>query len=433
MITQDNLERLKTILAEPEGLADLNIPQNLVIDIALRLLYTEGLVNIRRISSVMKAPLAVKELLALLLEQKLITVPSSKSGMGMMGFLYSLTELGEKRAREAMERSHYVGPLPAPISLYSEAIELQTWDARGVTAEQVKKELEDMVLPDDFHRRIGPAVNMANSLFIYGPSGNGKTTVAKKIAAMITGVEPIWMPYAVTAGGQIIMIQDRLVHNRLKLTKEHIKRFGEIDTRFGLFQRPSVVVGGELKLDALDIRYDPVAKIYEAPLQMKANGGILLIDDFGRQQARPEDMLNRWIVPLDERVDYLRLNTGQMVVVPFRELIVFSTNLAPYELAEDAFLRRIQMKVLMSPPTEEKFREIFEVNCEKIGIAFDEEAYYYLMEKYYHQTGRALQAAHPLDLLSIIRSLCEYEGKGYRMDKDLIDEAAQSYFVDRLA
>ncbi|MEJ2759671.1 MAG: ATP-binding protein, partial [Anaerolineales bacterium] len=199
-----------------------------------------------------------------------------------------------------------------------------------------------------------------------------------------------------------------------------------------LFQRPSVVVGGELKMDALDIRYDPVAKIYEAPLQMKANGGILLIDDFGRQQARPEDMLNRWIVPLDERVDYLRLNTGQMVVVPFRELIVFSTNLEPYELAEDAFLRRIQMKVKMNPPSEENFRRIFEVNCEKFGIPFDEESYHYLLENYYHKTGRALQAAHPLDLLSIIRALCEYEGREYSMDKDLIDNACISYFVDKL-
>lgn len=432
MITQDNLEQLKTLLAEPESLADLNIPQNLVIDIALRLLYTEGLVNIRRISNVLKVPLAVKELLALLLEQKLITVPSSRSGMGMMGFLYSLTENGEKRAREAMERSHYVGPLPVSVSLYSQAIELQTWDKRGVTAEQVRAELADMVLPEDFHRRIGPAINMADSLFIYGPSGNGKTTVAKKIATLITGVEPIWMPYAVTAGGQIIMIQDRLVHNKLELTKEHTKRFGEIDTRFGLFQRPSVVVGGELKMDALDIRYDPVARIYEAPLQMKANGGILLIDDFGRQQARPEDMLNRWIVPLDERVDYLRLNTGQTVVVPFRELIVFSTNLAPYELAEDAFLRRIQMKVRMSPPSEENFRKIFENNCETMGVAFDAESYDYLLENYYHQTGRAFQAAHPPDLLSIIRAMCEYEGREYRMEKDLIDEACVSYFVDDL-
>jgi len=431
MITQDNLERLKTILKEPESLADLHVPQNLVIDICLRLLYTEGLVNIRRISSVMKAPLAIKELLTLMIEQKLVTVPASKSGMGMMGYLYSLTEYGEKRAREAMERSHYVGPIPVPIPLYSEAIELQTWDKRGVSAERVREVLADMVLPEDFHRRIGPAVNMADSLFIYGPSGNGKTTVAKKIAELITGVEPIWMPYAVTAGGQVIMIQDRLVHNRITLTKEHTKRFGEIDTRFGLFQRPSVVVGGELKMDALDIRYDPIAKIYEAPLQMKANGGILLIDDFGRQQARPEDMLNRWIVPLDQRVDYLRLNSGQMVVVPFRELIVFSTNMAPYELAEDAFLRRIQMKVKMSPPSEENFRKIFEINCEKFGIAFSEEGYNYLMENYYHETGRALQAAHPPDLLSIIRSLCEYEGRVYRMDIDLVDEASKSYFVDR--
>ncbi|MGD2026553.1 MAG: ATP-binding protein [Anaerolineales bacterium] len=430
MINDAQLDRLKTLLVKPPTLNALQVPQNLVIDILLRLFYTEGLLNIRRIVDVIKIPLVIEELIKLMTTDKLIKVHSGDTGMGILGYLYTLTENGEKRARAAMERSLYIGPAPVPIHLYNEVIELQSINSRGVRPEQVIESLKDMVLPEDFHRKIGPAVNTADSMFIYGPSGNGKTTIAKKMAKLISDIEPIWLPYAVTAGGQIIQIHDRLVHQQVEVTKQHTKIYGEVDPRFGLFHRPSVVVGGELKLAELDLRFDPISKTYEAPLHMKANGGLFLIDDFGRQQARPLEMLNRWIVPLDEQVDYLRLKTGQTVVVPFRQLIVFATNLNPYELAEDAFFRRIQIKVKVNSPSEENYRKIFKMNCELFGVEFDEEIYNYLVKTYYRDVGRAFQAVHPGDLLTILKALCKYENREPTLATDLIDAACQSYFVE---
>jgi len=430
MISDPQLDRLKTLLEKPHSLSALQVPQNLLIDILLRLFYSEGLLSIRRIIDVMKVPMMIEELIKLLTTDMLIKVHSGDAGMGILGYLYSLTENGEKRARAALERSLYIGPAPVPIQLYNEVIQLQSVNSRGVKPEQVIESLKDMVLPEDFHRKIGPAINTASSLFIYGPSGNGKTTIAKKMADLISDIEPIWLPYAVTAGGQIIRIYDPLVHDQIEVTKKHTQVYGEVDPRFGLFHRPSVVVGGELKLDELDLRFDPVAKTYEAPLQMKANGGLFLIDDFGRQQARPLEMLNRWIVPLDEQVDYLRLKTGQTVVVPFRQLIVFATNMAPYELAEDAFFRRIQMKVKVDSPSEENYRKIFELNCQLFGVEFNEEIYNYLVRTYYRDVGRPFQAVHPGDLLTILKALCKYENRKTTLEIDLIDAACQSYFVE---
>ena len=430
MISKPQLDRLKTLMVKPDSLSGLQVPQNLLIDILLRLFYSEGLLSIRRIIDVMKVPMMIEELIKLLTTDMLIKVHSGDAGMGILGYLYSLTENGEKRARAAMERSLYIGPAPVPVHLYNEVIQLQSVNSRGVKPEQVIESLKDMVLPEDFHRKIGPAINTASSLFIYGPSGNGKTTIAKKMADLISDIEPIWLPYAVTAGGQIIRIYDPLVHQQIEVTKQHTQLYGEVDPRFGLFHRPSVVVGGELKLDELDLRFDPVAKTYEAPLQMKANGGLFLIDDFGRQQARPLEMLNRWIVPLDEQVDYLRLKTGQTVIVPFRQLIVFATNLRPYELAEDAFFRRIQMKVKVNSPSEENYRKIFELNCQLFEVEFDEEIYNYLVKTYYRDVGRDFQAVHPGDILTILKALCKYENRESCLASDLIDAACQSYFVE---
>jgi hypothetical protein len=205
---------------------------------------------------------------------------------------------------------------------------------------------------------------------------------------------------------------------------------GNTDGRWELFERPSIVVGGELKMDALDLRYDPISKIYEAPLQLKANGGMFLIDDFGRQQVSPVDLLNRWIVPLEDAVDYLRLRTGQTIVVPFRQLIVFSTNLDPYRLADDAFYRRIQIKVAVTSPDENLFQEIFIKVCNQLGFSYDEETFQYLIDNWYHKAGRLLQSVHPRDLLKIVKALCDYEGTPTQLSPMLIDEACQSYFVD---
>jgi hypothetical protein len=228
-----------------------------------------------------------------------------------------------------------------------------------------------------------------------------------------------------TAGGQIIQIYDRLFHQEIEREK------GKIDARWGLFKRPSVVVGGEMKIESLDLRFDPLANFYEAPLQLKANGGVFLIDDFGRQQASPIDLLNRWIMPLENGVDFLRLRTGQTIVIPFRALIIFCTNLDPYNLADEAFFRRIQMKVGVFTPDEADYKRIFHRVCQQTGVFFDESSYQHLIEKWYRNTNRQLQAVHPRDLLTIVQALCNYENSEIHLTQELIDQACEMYFVKK--
>lgn len=421
---------LKRLLAEPTSLDDLNVPQSIVIDLILRLLFNEGNVALSRFKEVLRIPnRIIDDLLLWLQREHLVEVSKATAELGRLGNVYALTEAGEKRARDAMDRSLYVGPIPVPIQFYVRGIELQTNQSRHVSAKQVKEALMDLVLPEDFHRLIGPAINSGSSLFLYGPPGNGKTTIAMEIAKLISGTDPIWLPYAVTAGGYIIQIHDRLVHKQINVARGRTSELGRIDQRWGLFERPAIAAGGELTLEALDLRYDPIAKIYEAPLQMKANGGILLIDDFGRQQVSPANLLNRWIVPLESEVDYLRLRSGQTLVVPFRQLIVFSTNLDPYELVDDAFLRRIQIKVGVHNPDEKMFYQIFVTEAKRMNIPFDKETFLYLLQTWYRQKGRTMQAVHPRDLLRTIQALCEYEDDAPHMTPELIDEACRCYFV----
>jgi predicted ATPase with chaperone activity len=405
---------------------DMDIPQNILIDIVLRLLYREGNVSFQRINKVVRVPNVLDALLEWMKNEHLVETLPGRGELGRWGYVYTLSKDGEERARAALERGQYIGPAPVPIHYYNRAIELQTQEKLEVHFSEVEKSLSDLILPPDFHRRIGPALNSGSSLFIYGPSGNGKTTIAHAMASLIAQATPIWLPYSLTAGGHIIQVSDRRTHKPASTESSPLK---EVDGRWGWFHRPSVAVGGELQMEALDLRFDEVSRIYEAPLQLKANGGMLLIDDFGRQQTSPSNLLNRWIVPLEEGIDYLRLNTGQIIVVPFRQLIVFSTNLDPYTLADDAFYRRIQMKVHVDSPNKERYEQIFRIMCKEVGLTFDPWSFDYLLETWYKNQNRELQAVQPRDLLKIVRALCDYEGVTPRLTPNLIDEACHSYFV----
>jgi predicted ATPase with chaperone activity len=417
-------QTMQDILAQPGSVEELDIPQNIAIDIILRLLYTEGYVDFRRISQVMRVPHALEQLLEWLRREHLVEVSQSSASVGSINYIYKLSGPGEDRAREAMDRCQYIGPVPVPVSKYSQAIELQSTGPRSVKPTQVKEALSDLVLPLNFHRRIGPAVNSAASLFLYGPAGNGKTTISMHIADLISGTDPIWMPYAITAGGQVIQIYDRLFHKELERDQK-----AALDGRWGLFKRPSVVVGGEMRIESLELRFDSVANFYEAPLQMKANGGVFLIDDFGRQKDSPIELLNRWITPLENGVDFLRLRTGQTIVIPFRSLIIFCTNIDPFSLADEAFFRRIQMKVGISTPDEPSFKLIFQRVCQQNGIYYDEISYQHLVEKWYRNDGRPFQGVHPRDIMAIVLALCNYENQDIHLTDEIIDEACEIYFV----
>ncbi len=421
---------LKELLAEPQDIENLHIPQSIVLDIIFRLLFNEGNVSLSRFTEVLKiSSRVIDNLLLWMQKEHLVEVSKANSELGRIGYVYTLTDAGEQRARDAFERCLYIGPVPVSIPAYIRGIELQTHKRQKINHNLVKESLHSLILPENFHRRIGPAINNGKSLFLYGPPGNGKTTIAQAIGKLIAGTDPIWIPYAVSAGGQIIQIHDRLVHKSIPVEGGRTVEFGRVDMRWGLFKRPSVMVGGELKMESLDLRFDPMSKFYEAPLQMKANGGLFLIDDFGRQQIRPADLLNRWIVPLENEIDFLRLNTGQTIVVPFRMFVVFSTNLDPMSLVDDAFLRRIQMKVEVKSPDEKLFYQIFVQNCKYFNIPFDKEAFVYFLQRWYVQTGRTLQAVHPRDILRTIQAICEYENIPPKLTPELIDEACQIYFV----
>ena len=418
-------EGMLDLLTPPSSLEELDIPQTMVVDILLRLTYSEGEMSATHAEEILKLPYRLlDDLLAWLQQEHLVEVSKAVGSLGRRGYVYSLTDTGRARAKEAFERTQYVGPAPVPLEKYSESV-LKQATIHKLSRSQVQEALNHLILPRDFDRKIGPAVNAGSSLFIYGPPGNGKTTIAEGIAKMLGGSAPIWIPYAVTVGGAIIQVYDSLIH---KHNTEEDR--GKADRRWGLFQRPAVMVGGELKMSDLELRFEETAKFYEAPLQMKANCGMFLIDDFGRQQISPTELLNRWIVPLETEIDFMRLNTGQSFQVPFKQLLVFSTNLDPDDLVDGAFLRRIQIKVGVFGPDEKMFYQIFVNQANALGFPdVDKDSFLYLLNEWYRKTGKPLQSVHPRDILKAVKVICEYANEPLHMTPQLIDEACQGYFV----
>lgn len=434
-------DSLPVVPPEPTSIAESGLGQGFLNDLVLKVVYFHGNITAQQIAEVTRMPFfgVLDKVLEFLKLEEYVDIIGAQGGFGERSFQYTLAGKGRVKIHEVLARSQYAGAAPVPLDAYIQMVARQAVGELVVDTQAVRAAFSHLVVSDRMLDKIGPAANSARSLFLYGPPGNGKTTIAEGISHMLGGY--VLIPYAVEVDGQIIKVYDPLNHKAVPMpaTPEPEQRLGpdgkplplppQPDRRWVVCRRPQVVVGGELILEQLELIFDPIAKVYEAPYQMKANGGLFLIDDFGRQKCRPQDLLNRWIVPLEKKIDYLALQTGKKIQVPFDVLIVFSTNLSPQDLVDDAFLRRIRHKIEVPNPAPDEYREIFRRVAKAKGVQYTDEGLRYLILERYKRDGRDLRACHPRDLCDQILDEAKYRSIAPMMSRELIDRAYEAYFV----
>jgi predicted ATPase with chaperone activity len=406
-------------------------------DLVLKIIYFGGYLNGFQVAERVALPFAgvVEHILENLKREKFVEVRSQMGGLGEGAYQYAITSAGIVRAREALERSQYAGPAPVPFEEYNQAILRQGRGRTRVTQREMRQALSGIILSNKTFHQIGPAVNSGTSMFMYGPPGNGKTSIARAIGNM-RGSDTMYIPFSLYIDGQVIKLYDSVNHQLAADEDTTAAGTGSLrsgsrrDPRWVHIRRPFIVVGGELTMEGLDLVFDDTNKYYEAAFQVKANGGIFLIDDFGRQQVRPRDLLNRWIVPLENRIDYLTLHTGRKIEVPFDVLVIFSTNLPPRDLVDEAFLRRLRHKIEIGDPSYEEFREIFKRIAQEKNVQYNDQGLAYLLQEWYIKPNRKLRASHPRDICDQILDISRYLNVQPSMTREMLDRAAEAYFVD---
>ena len=410
---------------EPSSIEETGLDLAFIADLALKYIFFNSMTTAQMITDTIAMPFynVVDRALVLLKREELIEVAGS-NGFGELAYQYIATPKGASRAREVLARSTYVGPAPVTLETYWDVVKAQAIGDVRVSPADMRRATSDLVIGDPILDTIGQAVNTGRSLFLFGEPGNGKTTIAERITELLGGA--ILIPHAITIDGHIIKVLD--LHNHRPVIGAQQRP--DMDRRWVVCKRPSIIVGGELTLSSLDLIWDENSKFYEAPLQLKASGGMLMIDDFGRQQVHPRELLNRWIVPLEKRLDFLTLHTGKKIEIPFDQLIVFSTNLEPKDLVDEAFLRRIQNKIYIGDPTLDQYREIFRRTCEQLSIPFDQNALVYLLREYYVKPKRKLRACHPRDILRTLAGIARYLDEPAVLSTDLLDMSCATYFVE---
>ena len=410
---------------QPQTLEEAGISPDEVEKVICKLLAVRGSMPGRKIAEHVGLSFGLVEVLLRQLKNEMIL--SYKNTAAVSDYEYALTDHGRDRARRYSDECTYFGSAPVPLKDYIDSVKAQTIANQTVDQARVREAFSDLLVNQAMFDRLGPAINSGRGMFLYGFPGNGKTSIAERITRCF-GTE-IWIPRAISVEGEIIRIFDPVNHEEVKRSSNSILQDGVEDRRWVRIRRPTIVAGGELTMNELEIRQNPISKVSEAPLQLKSNCGTFVIDDFGRQRMPTAELLNRWIVPLEKRYDFLSLTSGKKIQVPFDQLLIFSTNLQPRDLVDEAFLRRIPYKINVIDPSEQEFRTLFDLVAPRVGVPNNPAAVEYLIERHYRSAGRAMRACHPRDLLLQVRNRCLYLNQPLTVTNESFDEAVQNYFT----
>jgi predicted ATPase with chaperone activity len=404
----------------PETVVDVGVPRAILEDLALKNLYITGSSSLRELAKNMRLTFrVVDELFRRLRADQLCEVTGMTGNVAEV----AITSRGRSRALELLSFNQYTGATPVSLDSYVQRVRHQSVGNVEVHPPEVERAFSHLVLDAKMLGKLGTALNSGTSIFLYGPTGGGKTTIAIALSHAVA-TDPVWIPFAVEVDGQIICVYDPHVHAKVKGVVSHGS-----DERWVLCHRPTVLVGGELTIEMLELQLNAITRFYTAPVQMKANNGILIIDDFGRQRVRPEELLNRWVVPLDRRIDFLALAGGKKVEIPFELYVVFATNLEPSQLADAAFLRRIQTKIKVGEVSEKQFHEIFRKVCGDLGLQCEPATIDELIHVIRTKFKEPLRACHPRDIVNQVRWAARYERREPRVDREALMVAVNTYFV----
>jgi predicted ATPase with chaperone activity len=404
---------------------ETGLPETLLEALVIKHLFTAGERSGREVADFLTLP--PKPVLDLLKALKHDQLAYYKDTASMSDFTYALTEAGRDRARKLLDESMYVGPTPITLEYYIESVAAQSITIEKPGFDEVREAFSDVLISDKMQRRLGPAINSGRGLFLYGLPGNGKSTIAERITRCF-GTD-VWIPHAIYTAGEIIKFFDPQIHQMTGPARQSILKGETFDTRWVKIKRPTIIVGGELNMESLELQFNPHTKITEPSVQLKSNLGTLVIDDFGRQRMEPVELLNRWIVPLEKRHDYLSLSTGTKIEVPFDQLIIFSTNLEPRELVDEAFLRRIPYKINVGNPSEEEFRNLMRMMAKEYEVEYDDAIVSHVIEKHYTGVNRNFRCCHPRDLILQIVNLAAYQREPVKMTVDAFEAAVDNYFA----
>jgi predicted ATPase with chaperone activity len=425
----------------PDSLEEAGLSEEFVAGLVLKALHVRGTALGFDLFDMLALPMSLlDEVIQRLQEQRLVEVHATQ-GPRRGEWVFKLTGAGRTRASEELAMCRYVGPAPVPFEDFCKWVELQSVERARISEQDLRGAFEGIVVPDSMVEQLGPAINSGRSLFLFGDPGNGKTLLAERIARLFG--DRYYVPFVVLVDGSVMVVHDPVHHHyevpdetaadpsggANGVPSEILRVLPEHDRRYMEARRPVVITGGELTLDQLDLRWDPMGRMYQAPPQLKAAGGVLVVDDLGRQRVPVRDLLNRWVVPLEHREDYLTLGTGRKIVVPFDCFVIFSTNLEPKALGDEAFLRRIHYKIEVPDPDRGEYEQIFRTCCEEREVRFEEDALDYLFDEFYGNGTIPPRRCHPRDVLDHLRDLAEYRREPARLSRELLEQACRSYFL----